>query len=155
MAEITRRKRIWGWYFFDWASQPYNTLLLTFIFGPYFAQTATNALVDDGMDLSAAKAQAQAYWGYGLALAGIAIAILAPILGAVADSSGRRMPWIWIFSVMYVVGAAALWWTCLLYPSEVADAALGVTLVSSLIMQNKNNMNDMNHTAKSETCKQL
>ena len=29
------RKAIWGWYFFDWASQPYNTLLLTFIFGPY------------------------------------------------------------------------------------------------------------------------
>jgi MFS transporter, UMF1 family len=111
MAEITRRKRIWGWYFFDWASQPYNTLLLTFIFGPYFAQTATNALVEGGMDLSAAKAQAQAYWGYGLALAGIAIAILAPILGAVADSSGRRMPWIWLFSAMYVIGAGALWWT--------------------------------------------
>ena len=34
------RKRIWGWYFFDWASQPYNTLLLTFIFGPYFAEIA-------------------------------------------------------------------------------------------------------------------
>ena len=28
------RRRIWGWWFFDWASQPYNTLLLTFIFGP-------------------------------------------------------------------------------------------------------------------------
>ena len=111
MAQTGGRKRIWGWYFFDWASQPYNTLLLTFIFGPYFAQTATNALVDGGMELSAAKAQAQAYWGYGLALAGIAIAILAPILGAVADSSGRRMPWIWLFSAMYVIGAAALWWT--------------------------------------------
>tara|TARA_R110002049_G_scaffold44333_5_gene130094 strand:+ start:153989 stop:155362 length:1374 start_codon:yes stop_codon:yes gene_type:complete len=111
MAIITPRKRIWGWYFFDWASQPYNTLLLTFIFGPYFAQTATASFVSGGMDLSAAKAQAQAYWGYGLAIAGIAIAILAPILGAVADSSGKRMPWIWLFSVMYVVGAAALWHT--------------------------------------------
>ncbi len=34
------RQRIWGWFFFDWASQPYNTLLLTFIFGPYFAEVA-------------------------------------------------------------------------------------------------------------------
>ena len=50
MAEIAARKRIWGWYFFDWASQPYNTLLLTFIFGPYFAQTATAALVESGID---------------------------------------------------------------------------------------------------------
>ena len=111
MAAISQRKRIWGWYFFDWASQPYNTLMLTFIFGPYFAQTATNALVADGMAVEAAKAQAQANWGYGLTVAGICIAVLAPILGAVADSTGKRMPWIWLFSVLYVVGAAALWWT--------------------------------------------
>jgi len=111
MATITARKRIWGWYFFDWASQPYNTLLLTFIFGPYFAQTATAELVDGGMDVNAAKAQAQAYWGYGLTATGITIAVLAPILGAVADSSGKRLPWIWLFSALYVVGSGALWWT--------------------------------------------
>ncbi len=111
MADISPRKRIWGWYFFDWASQPYNTLLLTFIFGPYFAQTATATLVESGMALDSAKAQAQAYWGYGLAAAGVGIAVLAPILGAVADSSGRRMPWIWLFSALYIIGAAALWWT--------------------------------------------
>jgi UMF1 family MFS transporter len=111
MAEISARKRIWGWYFFDWASQPYNTLLLTFIFGPYFAQTATSALVEGGMAVDAAKAQAQAYWGYGLTVAGISIAILAPLLGAVADSTGRRMPWIRFFSLLYVIGAGALWWT--------------------------------------------
>jgi len=111
MSTITPRKRIWGWYFFDWASQPYNTLLLTFIFGPYFAQTATGALMDAGMAETAAKAQAQAYWGYGLAVAGIAIALLAPILGAICDSSGRRLPWVWFFSALYVIGAGGLWWT--------------------------------------------
>ncbi len=105
------RKRIWGWYFFDWASQPYNTLLLTFIFGPYFAQTATEALIGDGMEPAAARAQAQAYWGYGLTTAGICIAILAPILGSVADGSGKRLPWIKGFSLLYVVGSAGLWWT--------------------------------------------
>ncbi|MBW4706869.1 MFS transporter [Roseobacter sp. YSTF-M11] len=108
---ISPRRRIWGWYFFDWASQPYNTLLLTFIFGPYFAQTATASLVAEGMDVGAAKAQAQAYWGYGLTTAGIVIALLAPVLGAVADSSGKRLPWVWFFSALYVIGAGALWWT--------------------------------------------
>ncbi|MDW3223780.1 MAG: MFS transporter [Paracoccaceae bacterium] len=108
---ISARKRIWGWYFFDWASQPYNTLLLTFIFGPYFAQTATASLVAGGMEAGAARAQAQAYWGYGLTFAGICIAVLAPILGAIADSSGKRLPWIWFFSALYVVGSGALWWT--------------------------------------------
>lgn len=111
MATISSRKKTWGWYFFDWASQPYNTLLLTFIFGPYFAQTATASLVDGGMSVELAKARAQAYWGYGLAIAGVSIAVLAPILGAVADSTGKRMPWIWLFSALYVIGSAALWWT--------------------------------------------
>lgn len=108
---ITARNRIWGWYFFDWASQPYNTLLLTFIFGPYFAQTAAASLMADGMEAGAAKAQAQAWWGYGLTVAGITIALLAPILGSIADSSGRRLPWIWFFCALYVLGAGALWWT--------------------------------------------
>ncbi len=40
IMSVSPRKRIWGWYFFDWASQPYNTLLLTFVFGPYFAEIA-------------------------------------------------------------------------------------------------------------------
>ncbi|WP_299147319.1 MFS transporter [uncultured Tateyamaria sp.] len=111
MAETSQRKRIWGWYFFDWASQPYNTLLLTFIFGPYFAQVATGALVEGGMAENAANAQAQAYWGYGLTVTGVIIALLAPILGAISDSTGKRMPWIWVFSVAYVIGAAGLWWT--------------------------------------------
>ena len=107
----TTGKRIWGWYFFDWASQPYSTLLLTFIFGPYFAQTATAALIDSGMDEGEARAQAQAYWGYGLTVAGVCIAALAPVLGSVADGSGRRMPWVWLFSALYVIGSAGLWWT--------------------------------------------
>lgn len=111
MSEVSQRKRIWGWYFFDWASQPYNTLLLTFIFGPYFASTVSSNLVAEGLAPEAARAQAQAYWGWGLAIAGLLIAVLAPVLGAIADNSGRKLPWIWLFSGMYFIGSAALWWT--------------------------------------------
>jgi len=111
MLEVSQRKRIWGWYFFDWASQPYNTLLLTFIFGPYFTGTLSGNLIAEGMAEEAARAQAQAYWGWGLAVAGIFIAVLAPILGAIADNTGRKLPWIWLFSLMYFVGSYALWWT--------------------------------------------
>ncbi|MDZ7906254.1 MAG: MFS transporter [Cypionkella sp.] len=110
MNDISPRKRIWGWYFFDWASQPYNTLLLTFIFGPYFAEIARGYYMGAGYDADAAKAAAQSFWGYGLTASSIIIAILAPILGAVADGSGRRMVWIWIFSAFYISGAFGLWW---------------------------------------------
>ncbi len=111
MAAITARKRIWGWMMFDWASQPYNTLLLTFIFGPFFAEIVIDRLMDEGANHETARAQAQVYWGYGLTVAGVLIALLAPILGAIADSTGRRLPWIWVFSLAYVTGAAGLWFS--------------------------------------------
>ncbi|MDV7271206.1 MFS transporter [Thioclava sp. A2] len=95
---ITTKKRIWGWFFFDWASQPYNTLLLTFIFAPFM-----NDLLGDG-------SSAQTVWGYGVGIAGILIAVSAPFLGAIADKAGRRLPFIWVFSLMYVIGAWGLWY---------------------------------------------
>ena len=98
MANASLRKRIWGWFFFDWASQPYNTLLITFIFAPYIKE-----LVGDGTT-------AQSAWGFGIGAAGIVIAVIAPVLGALADTGGNRMRWIWLFSIMYVVGAAGLWY---------------------------------------------
>lgn len=103
------RKRIWGWWFFDWASQPYHTLLLTFVFSIYFAEVAKRHFIALGDSSTLAGANAQALWGYGLAVSGAVIAVLAPVLGAIADTSGRRMPWIWLFSGLYVLGAAGLW----------------------------------------------
>ncbi len=105
----TQRQRIWGWYFFDWASQPYSTLLLTFVFSPYFAGVAAQSYMAQGMAKDAADAAATAYWAGGQTIFGLIIAVLAPILGAVADGSGRRMPWIWGFSALYVLGSWMLW----------------------------------------------
>jgi UMF1 family MFS transporter len=95
---ITTRKRIWGWYFFDWASQPFNTLLITFIFAPFMKD-----LLGDG-------SAAQTVWGYGVGLAGLVIALTSPFLGAIADKAGRRIPFIWLFSLMYIGGAWGLWY---------------------------------------------
>ena len=110
MAEISSKKKIWGWMFFDWASQPYNTLLLTFIFGPYFAQTVSDMFITGGMEVEAAKAHTQSIWATMLWITGLMIAFSAPVLGAAADGSGQRLPWIWFFSVLYVVGSFLLWW---------------------------------------------
>ncbi len=111
MAEISARKRIWGWYFFDWASQPYHTLLVTFVFGPYFAGVAAEYYTTLGLGEEAAKARAQSVWSLCLTITGLMIGLGAPIMGALADNTGRRIPWIVGFSAMYVVGATALWWT--------------------------------------------
>ncbi|MCK0168801.1 MFS transporter [Jannaschia sp. S6380] len=98
MTDIALGRRVRGWMMFDFASQPYNTLLLTFIFGPYFA----SAVMEDPV-------AAQSAWGFAIGFAGLAIALLAPVLGALADASGRHLGWIWLFSGLYVLGSGALW----------------------------------------------
>lgn len=91
------RRAIRGWYFFDWATQPFSTLILTFVFSPFFVVVVGDAT------------RAQALWGLGLAVSGAAIALMAPVMGALADSSGRRMPWIAGFSGLYLIATWALW----------------------------------------------
>jgi UMF1 family MFS transporter len=48
-------------------------------------------------------------WSYCLTVTGLIIGLGAPVIGAFADTTGRRLPWIIVFSLMYVTGAAAIW----------------------------------------------
>jgi UMF1 family MFS transporter len=54
-------------------------------------------------------ARGQSLWGFATAAAGIFIACTSPVLGAVADATGRRKPWIAAFGVLIVIGASMLW----------------------------------------------
>jgi UMF1 family MFS transporter len=92
------RAAVVSWIFFDWAAQPYFTLITTFVFAPYFA----NFVAPD-------PARGQALWGFAAAAAGFTIALLSPVLGAIADASGRRKPWIAGFGALLVIGASAMW----------------------------------------------
>ncbi|WP_315715868.1 MULTISPECIES: MFS transporter [unclassified Bradyrhizobium] len=92
------RAAVVSWIFFDWAAQPYFTLITTFVFAPYFAaHVAPDA------------ASGQALWGFATAAAGIVIALLSPVFGAIADATGRRKPWIAAFGAMLVIGASLMW----------------------------------------------
>src|SRR5229473_8620671 len=93
-----RRAAVISWIFFDWAAQPYFTLITTFVFAPYFA----NFVAPD-------PASGQALWGFAAAAAGFTIALMSPVLGAIADASGRRKPWIAGFGALLVIGASAMW----------------------------------------------
>src|SRR5215467_13939279 len=92
------RSAVISWIFFDWAAQPYFTLITTFVFAPYFATHVASDPV-----------QGQALWGFATAAAGLAIALLSPVLGAIADASGRRKPWIAGFGALLVIGASLMW----------------------------------------------
>ncbi|WP_072369506.1 MFS transporter [Hyphomicrobium sp. NDB2Meth4] len=100
-ADVTQRaplKARVSWMLFDWAVQPFYTLILTFLFAPYFA----NVVVGNGP-------HGQSLWGYGAAVAGIFIALGSPFLGAFADGRGHRKPWIALFSVILAAAMSTLW----------------------------------------------
>src|SRR5512132_2962953 len=92
------RAAIVSWIFFDWAAQPYFTLITTFVFAPYFATS-----------IAPNPASGQALWGFATAAAGLMIALMSPVLGAIADASGRRKPWIAGFGALLVIGASLMW----------------------------------------------
>lgn len=92
------RSAVFGWILFDWAAQPYFTLITTFVFAPYFASRVASDPV-----------AGQSSWGYATAAAGLVIAMLSPVLGAIADAGGRRKPWIAAFGVLLVIGSSLMW----------------------------------------------
>ena len=94
----TSTRGIWGWMLFDWAAQPFFTVVTTFIFGPYFVSR-----------LTADPVTAQATWSNMATISSIVIALLSPVLGAVADQSGARKPWIAFFAVIKIASLLCLW----------------------------------------------
>src|SRR3979490_899889 len=98
MQIYPRRAAVISWIFFDWAAQPYFTLITTFVFAPYFA---THVASD--------PASGQSLWGFATGAAGLLIALMSPVLGAIADASGRRKPWIAAFGALLVIGSCLMW----------------------------------------------
>ena len=93
-----RRRTIVAWALYDWANSSYTTVIVTFVFAAYFAR----GVVKD-VELGTAL------WGTVASLSGLAIAILGPVLGAIADKGGRRLPWVAAFTLLCVVATAGMW----------------------------------------------
>ena len=92
------RGAIAAWCLFDWANSAFPTVIVTFVFAAYFTQ-AVAPDPETGTGL----------WGSAISLSAFAVALLAPLLGAVADRGGPRKPWILFFTVVCVLAGGALW----------------------------------------------
>ena len=119
-----------SWAFFDWANQPYFTLITTFIFFPYFAS-----------DFVGDAVQGQSTLGLVLGVAGGLIAIVSPVLGAIADTSGPRKPWLLGLSVVYVLACCSLWWAepgelARLVPMAFAIVLSAVAIEAAIVFNN-------------------
>lgn len=102
MSEPARQPRLTrqeaAWSLTEAANEPFFNLVQRYVFAPYFAGT-----------LASSQAEGASIWGYALGGAGLAIAILAPVLGSIADSGARLKPWLAGAGVLAFVASLALW----------------------------------------------
>ena len=111
---IVPRRQVLGWALWDWATQPFNSVLLTFVFASLYL-VSDAFLPPEVAALPAADPRREAALadlasGYGLAttVAGILILLLAPVLGQTADRGGRKKRWLLVFTALLALLQFAL-----------------------------------------------
>ncbi|WP_418276791.1 MFS transporter [Isoptericola jiangsuensis] len=127
-----RRRRVTSWALWDWATQPFNTVILTFVFTASYLTTdvfidpATAALGPDDPTYDRAIAALTSGLGAWITVGGILVALLAPVLGRRADVTGRRKAWVAGGTIVLVAAMFALG----LVRADPAYFVLGAALVS-------------------------
>jgi len=95
----TISKAGWSWAVYDWANSAYTTTVMAGFFPVFFKQFWAT-------DLSANEST---FWlGVANALSGLLIALLAPVLGAMADQGGLKKRMLLSFTTLGVLMTAAL-----------------------------------------------
>ncbi len=105
-----RPREIVSWAMFDFANSSYTTIIVTVAYGVFFTTLIAPANRGDFL------------WGSAIALANFFVLLLSPMIGAVADDSGRKKQFLFVTYATCVVGTALLWFVT---PGHVA---LGLAL---------------------------
>ena len=92
-----RTRKIAAWALYDWANSAFTTIVVTFVYSAYFA----GAFVED-------EVVGGTLWGRAVSLSAIIIALLSPIVGAMADKGGRRRLFLMVSTFVCVGATAAL-----------------------------------------------
>jgi UMF1 family MFS transporter len=87
----TKKRGTFAWALWDWAEQPYPTIMQTFIFPVYLAGAVATA-----------GDHADAKLGWATTIAGILLALIAPVLGRRSDENGRRKFWLMVNTYVLV-----------------------------------------------------
>lgn len=80
IAPSTSRREVWSWALWDWGTQPFATVITTFVFAPYIASAAFGTQNQTSTAVSIATG-----------ISGLLIAALAPVLGQNADRQGSKL----------------------------------------------------------------
>jgi UMF1 family MFS transporter len=112
-----KRAAIISWCLFDWGLTPFHTVINTFVFSIYFSRV----VYGDEVGGSAA-------WSYAASAAGLLVAVLSPLTGAIADRAGHLKRWIGVLLVLNLVPTALLWF-CRPHAPGHSDVALTLSLI--------------------------
>ncbi|WP_062522274.1 MFS transporter [Demequina silvatica] len=100
--------RVVAWSLWDWAVQPFNTVIITFVFVALYL--TSDAFIDPELALlpegdaarEAALSEVASNLAFGVTIAGVLVALLAPVLGQRADTSGRRKAWLGVSTIAVI-----------------------------------------------------
>ena len=131
-GRVIPRKQVVSWALWDWATQPFNTVILTFVFTALYLTTDTfidpaiAELGEGNEQYERALSQLSGNFGLAIFIAGLLIAVLAPVMGQRSDASGRRKFWLAINTAVVVVCMALLFFV----QAAPSYFVLGVALVA-------------------------
>ena len=98
MNQPNSKRTIFSWSMYDFANQPFTTLVVTFIYGTFFTKViAENEIVGTML------------WSRGITITAIIVALLSPIMGAIADRGGYRKLYLIFWTWVSIIGALILW----------------------------------------------
>ena len=98
MNQPYSKRTIFSWSMYDFANQPFTTLVVTFIYGTFFTKViAENEIVGTML------------WSRGITITAIIVALLSPIMGAIADRGGYRKLYLIFWTWVSIIGALILW----------------------------------------------
>ena len=91
----TRRQRV-AWYLYDFGNSAYASVVYLAVFAAYFKQVVVGG------------AEGSRLWGLAIGIALVIVAVIAPILGALADYSGAKKRFLLGFTVQAIIFTAML-----------------------------------------------
>jgi len=117
MANSNYKRTIFAWSMYDFANQPFTTLVVTFIYGTFFTKIiAENEIIGTAL------------WSRAITITALFVAFLSPIMGALADRGGYRKVFLIFWTWVCVVGTFALYFPL---PGQVV-AALTCFIIANI-----------------------
>ena len=114
MSINKNNKTIFAWSMYDFANQPYTTLVITFIYSTYFAKAiAPNEIIGTAL------------WSRAMTITAMTVAFLSPIMGAIADKTGHRKLFLIFWTYVCIAGSFALYYPL---PGEIYKALFWVVI---------------------------